>query len=263
MAPRLRLTVFDAGPFAVDRGELMVGASGALTVPSTVVVIEHERHGVVLFDTGVNHRVADDEGAANQWGPGLRERYGATGFTREHSVDAQLERLGYHCADVTTVVYSHLHIDHAGGMEHFPKALHVVQHEELRHAWWPDRWTARGYALADYLPGRGFDYLELQGDADLFHDGSLRVVRLPGHTPGSQGLVVDLPGRGQVAFVGDAAHVREQIAANVPQVSDWNVEAKLLSYQRLRAMQRAGIHVFLSHDVEDFGALPSGGDYWD
>jgi N-acyl homoserine lactone hydrolase len=263
MTPRVRLTVCDAGPFMLDRSDLMVGASGPVTVPSTVVVIEHPGHGVILFDTGVNHRVADDAGADEQWGPGLRGRYGATLFTREHAVDTQLERLGYRCADVTTVVYSHLHLDHAGGMEHFPGALHVVQHDELRHAWWPDRWTARGYALADYLPGRGFDYLELTGDADLFEDGSLRVVRLPGHTPGSQGLVVDLPDRGRVAFVGDAAHLHEQVAAEIPQISDWNVEAKLRSYQRLRAWRRAGIRPFLSHDVDDFAALPSGGDYWE
>jgi glyoxylase-like metal-dependent hydrolase (beta-lactamase superfamily II) len=263
MAPRVRLTAFDAGPFILDRGALMVGLSGPLTVPSTVAVVEHEQHGLVLVDTGVNYRVADPDLAERHWGPGLRERYGATEFAREQAVDAQLERLGYRCDDVSHVIYTHLHLDHAGGMEHFPNAVHVAQHDELRHAWWPDRWTARGYALADYLPGRGFDYLELAGDADLFGDGSMRVVRLAGHTPGSQGLVVDLPHRGRVAFVGDAAHLREQITADVPQFSDWNVEAKLLSYQRLRALQRSGIDVFLAHDVEDFGALPTAGTYWD
>ena len=75
--------------------------------------------------------------------------------------------------------------------------------------------------------------------------------------------MVDLPHRGRVAFVGDAAHLREQVTADVPQVSDWKVEAKLLSYQRLRALKRSGIDPFLSHDMEDFAALPSAGDYWD
>ena len=117
--------------------------------------------------------------------------------------------------------------------------------------------------MADHLPARGFDYLGLTGNADLFGDGSLRLVRLPGHTPGSQGLVVDLPGRGRVAFVGDAAPLREQITSDMPQISDWNVEGKLLSYQRLRVLRRAGNLTFLSHDVEDVAALPSGGQYWD
>ena len=263
MTSRIRLTVLDAGPFTMDRSGLMHGASGTVTVPSTVVVIEHEHRGLMLFDTGVNHRIADPDQAAAHWGPGLREAYGATGFTREHAVDAQLERLGYRCADVTHVVYSHLHIDHAGGMAYFPDAVHVAQHDELRHAWWPDRWTTRGYALADYLPARGFDFLELTGDTDLFEDGSLRVIRLSGHTPGHQGLVVDLPQRGRVAFVGDAAHLREQVVSNVPQASDWNVERKLLSYQRLRALDRAGIRTFLAHDTADFAALPTDGVTWE
>lgn len=113
------------------------------------------------------------------------------------------------------------------------------------------------------MPGRGFDFLELTGDADLFEDGSLRVIRLPGHTPGHQGLVVDLPQRGRMAFVGDAAHLRDQVASNVPQVVDWNVERKLLSYQRLRALDRAGIRTFLAHDPEDFADLPTGGETWE
>ena len=52
MTARVRLTVCDAGPFTLDRSDLMVGARGPLTVPSTVVVIEHPSHGLVLFDTG-------------------------------------------------------------------------------------------------------------------------------------------------------------------------------------------------------------------
>ena len=88
MTPRVRLTVCDAGPLAVDRSDLMVGESGPLTVPSTVVVVEHARQGLLMFDTGINHRVADQEGAIAQWGAELRERYGATGFTRDDAVDA-------------------------------------------------------------------------------------------------------------------------------------------------------------------------------
>ena len=45
--------------------------------------------------------------------------------------------------------------------------------------------------------------------------------------------------------MGDAAPLREQITSDMPQISDWNVEGKLL------------------HDVEDVAALPSGGHYWD
>jgi hypothetical protein len=47
----------------------MYGAEGMITVPSTVAVIEHATHGLILFDTGVNHHVADPEAAEAYWGP--------------------------------------------------------------------------------------------------------------------------------------------------------------------------------------------------
>ncbi|MEU0439781.1 N-acyl homoserine lactonase family protein [Streptomyces sp. NPDC006186] len=263
MSVRLRLTTVDAGPFIMPRADLMHGAEGTATVPSTVVVIEHATHGLILIDTGINHRVADPEEADAYWGPGLREAYGAQGFTRDHAIDAQLRRLGHRTEDVRYVVYSHLHLDHAGGMSYFPHAVHVVQHEELRHAWWPDRWTARGYAFRDYRDCRDFDFLELDGDTDLFLDGSVRVVRTTGHTPGHQGIVLDLEHRGRVAFMGDAGHLREGVANDVPQLSDWNVQQKLLTYGRLRALRRAGVRVFLSHDPDDFAELPHDGEVWD
>ncbi|NJP53382.1 N-acyl homoserine lactonase family protein [Streptomyces sp. SBST2-5] len=263
MPARLRLTTVDAGPFTMSKADLMYGAEGTVTVPSTVVVIEHPGHGLVLFDTGINHHVADPEAAEAYWGPGLREAYGAQGFTREHAIDAQLRRLGHRPEDVRYVIYSHLHLDHAGGMAHFPDAVHVVQHDELRHAWWPDRWTARGYAFRDYRDCRDFDFLELDGDIDLFLDGSVTVLRTAGHTPGHQGIVLDLENQGRVGFLGDAGHLWEGVEQDVPQLSDWNVQRKLLSYGRLRQLRRAGVRVFLSHDPEDFAALPHDGDVWD
>src|SRR5690606_34609334 len=200
MPARLRLTTVDAGPFTMSKADLMYGAEGTVTVPSTVVVIEHPGHGLVLFDTGINHHVADPEAAEAYWGPGLREAYGAQGFTREHAIDAQLRRLGHRPEDVRYVIYSHLHLDHAGGMAHFPDAVHVGRHDERRHAGWPDRWTARGYAFRDYRDCRDFDFLELDGDIDLFLDGSVTVLRTAGHTPGHQGIVLDLENQGRVGF---------------------------------------------------------------
>ncbi|MFJ9821083.1 N-acyl homoserine lactonase family protein [Streptomyces sp. NPDC101151] len=257
------MTVVDAGPFTMPKAALLHGAQGTITVPSTVAVIEHAVHGLILFDTGVNHRVADPEAAEAYWGPGLRSAYGAQGFTREHAIDAQLHRLGHRPDDVRYVIYSHLHLDHAGGMSYFPHAVHVVQHDELRHAWWPDRWTARGYAFNDYRHCRGYDFLELAGDSDLFLDGTVTVLRTTGHTPGHQGVLLNLSNRGRIGLMGDAAHLQEGLEHDVPMLSDWNIQKKLLSYGHLRALGRIGVPVFLSHDPQHFAALPRDGDIWD
>ncbi|MEQ8143740.1 N-acyl homoserine lactonase family protein [Streptomyces sp. OP7] len=263
MSARLRVTTVDAGPFTLPKADLLHGAQGTLTVPSTVAVVEHATHGLILFDTGVNHHVADPEAAEAYWGPGLREAYGAQHFTREHAIDAQLRRLGHRPEDVRYVIYSHLHLDHAGGMAYFPHAVHVVQHDELRHAWWPDRWTARGYAFRDYRDCRGFDFLELGGDTDLFLDGGVTVLRTAGHTPGHQGVLLDLEHQGRIAFMGDAGHLWEGVENDVPQLSDWNVQEKLHTYGRLRHLRRTGVRVFPSQHPDGFTVLPHDGEVWD
>jgi glyoxylase-like metal-dependent hydrolase (beta-lactamase superfamily II) len=263
MSAKLRLTTVDAGPFTMPKEGLMYGATGIITIPSTAAIIEHAKHGLILFDTGVNHRVADPETGEDYWGPGLRTKYGAQGFTRAHAIDAQLDRLGYRLDEVTYVLYSHLHLDHAGGMNYFPHAVHVAQREELRHAWWPDHWTGRGYAFNDYRDTRDYDFLELPGDVDLFLDGTIKLVRTVGHTPGHQGMILTLDNHGPVGLMGDAAHLQEGLDGDVPMISDWNIQEKLLTYQQLRVFGQVGVPVFLSHDPGHYAALPHDGDYWD
>ena len=138
----LRLTVVDAGPLNPDKNKLVAFASaGTISVPTTVGIIEHPQHGLILWDTGINDAVADPDRGEAYWGPGIREAFGTQALTRDHAIDAQLKRLGFRLEDVRYVVYSHLHLDHAGGMSYFPKAIHVIQRDEIRYALWPDAWT--------------------------------------------------------------------------------------------------------------------------
>jgi Metallo-beta-lactamase superfamily len=83
-------------------------------------------------------------------GKGLPAAFGTHNFTRQHAVDQQLEKLGYKPADVRYVIYSHLHLDHAGGMSYFPNAVHVVQRDEIRYALWRDQWTRPVYCQNDF-----------------------------------------------------------------------------------------------------------------
>jgi N-acyl homoserine lactone hydrolase len=106
----------NVGPLTCAKNLLVAFAPGTVDAPTTSVVIEHPEHGVVLWDTGINEAVADPERGDEYWGPGLRTAFGTQAFTREHVVDKQLEKLGFRTSDVRYVVYSHLHLDHAGGM---------------------------------------------------------------------------------------------------------------------------------------------------
>jgi len=84
------------------------------------------------------------------------------------------------------VIYSHLHLDHAGGMSYFPNAVHVVQRDEIRYALWPDQWTRPVYCQNDFGDIRKLNIFEIDGDYDLFNDSTLKLVKSPGHSPGLQ-----------------------------------------------------------------------------
>ena len=99
--------------------------------------------------------------------------------------------------DVTDIVISHLHYDHAGALERFPTAKVHVQRAEREFAAQPPVYQAGDYVPADF---RVTKWNEMDGDTDLFDDGRLVRVATPGHTAGHQSLMVGLeaasgPGR--------------------------------------------------------------------
>jgi N-acyl homoserine lactone hydrolase len=259
----LRLTAVDAGPFKLEKSKLVPFAEGVISIPTTVGIIEHPKHGLVLWDTGVNHALADPEAGAKHWAPGVREAFGAQGFTREHAIDRQLEKLGIKTDDVRYVIYSHLHIDHAGGMCYFPKAVHVVQRDEIRYAMWPDAWQRPTYSQNDFADIWNKDVMEVDGDVDLFGDGTLRLLKTPGHSAGHQSLLLNLPHRGQVCLGADVGHQRDQFANMMPMPWDWSLSAMTASRLRMKQLVRNGVPLFLCHEGLDFAELPHDGKFWD
>jgi glyoxylase-like metal-dependent hydrolase (beta-lactamase superfamily II) len=91
---------------------------------------------------------------------------------------------------------SHTHPDHAGNVELFPKSMLMVQKAEYE---WPD--AKGGPRFKPEHP-----VTKLEGDRDVFGDGSVTIVSTPGHTPGHQSLLVRLPKTGAVLPSGDAVH---------------------------------------------------------
>jgi len=259
----MRMSAMNVGPLTCDKGLLVAFASGETDIPTTAVVIEHPKHGVVLWDTGIYEAVADPDRRADYWGAVACSAFKPDAFTRDHVIDAQLDRLGIKTSDVNYVIYSHLHLDHAGGMSYFPGATHVVQRDEIRYALWPDQWTRPIYCQKDFSDIRKLDILEIDGDLDLFNDGSIRLVRTPGHTIGHQSMILDLPNRGRVCLGADIGHQRGGFENMTPFPWDWSVSAMSLTRKRMMHMERSGVPLFLCHDAGDFGELPSEGEFWD
>lgn len=245
-----RAWALDAPTMTVDKSILVTGTGGVnVTIPTPAFLIEHDE-GLVLFDTGLDPAAADDPESV--YGP-LATMF-QMDFPAERRLDRQLDALGFRPSDVRRVVLSHSHFDHTGGLRLFPGAEGFVGTGELRYAARPDASVAGFYRGADLEAAAEIRWNELPRgyDHDLFDDGSVTLLSLPGHTPGALGLKVALPSR-TIVFAGDTAHLRENLAGKVGMPFDADTGTKLDSIHKLQLLRsQPNTTVWISHDPEDW-----------
>lgn len=192
-------------------GVLFGRRSGWVQLPVPAFLVEHPGAGPLLVDTGFHPNVVDgveaNMGRAAKWLYRIR-------MDREQAIAAQLERQGLTPTDVRTVVMTHLHIDHASGVEEFPAATFVVDRREWDAAaggGWRQGYHARQFDHAFDWRTIDYDATEIDSFAsfgqsfDLFGDGSVRLLSTPGHTRGHQSVLLRLRER-EALLIGDAAY---------------------------------------------------------
>jgi glyoxylase-like metal-dependent hydrolase (beta-lactamase superfamily II) len=91
----------------------------------------------------------------------------------------------------------------------------------------------------------------IAGDHDLFGDSSVVMKSLPGHTPGHQGLLVNLPQTGPIVLGTDIAYSTQDYMDCVLRKSNFDLEQTLQSISTVKRMEREiGAQVWLHHDIE-------------
>lgn len=224
-------------------------------------LLEHPG-GLVLVDAGISHDLVADPAAYGPHGaPGFEEVAGDDVDVAGHgSAAEQVRSLGYDPAAVELVILTHLHVDHAGDVTEFPEAEILVQEDELAYAWWPtDPVQRRLYAVGDFGPLRSpdVDVRALDGRVDVFGDGTVECIPTPGHTPGHQSVMVDLPDSGAVLLAGDVAFVESALDSERQPPFAWDTRAAIRSVRAVRDLaRREDARVVLSHDREHFEGLP-------
>lgn len=168
----------------------------------------------------------------------------------EEEPTALLEILGLTPDDVGTVVCTHLHYDHCGGNRLFRRAPVFVQHNELDYALRP---TSLIMQQEFFSPSGGFtppfsvEQMQLiDGDQDI--GPGLRLITLPGHTPGLQGLLIET-GRGRLCLAGDHVMLRENFEGTIPVGLHTNVDDWYRSMAKLKTLTD---WVIPSHDMRVF-----------
>ncbi|HKC43083.1 MAG TPA: N-acyl homoserine lactonase family protein [Burkholderiales bacterium] len=263
-AQDIRLYAFSSGALTLGKGILQnFGAlEPPIQVPVGFFVIRHPR-GNVLFDTGNNDKLITDP---NYWPPAMAAMKPVT--TPDVAIDVQLKKIGLSPGDIRYVVLSHMHLDHGGNIAKFPNSTLVVQGDEVSNAFWPKAGTAGPYVLGDFIGLRDGKQrmIQLDGDLDLFGDGTLVVKRWVAHTPGSQMMTVKLKNTGLVILTGDNVYFRENVEKNIPPniVLAYYPTGFYTAYEWIRqqlASQKADF--FTAHDPDAFKAMKKAPEYYD
>ncbi len=230
--------------------DMIDGGDGLMALPVPSYLIEHPK-GLALFDTGMHPQCRTD--AAGRIGERAARLFGFDQFGLQDDVKSKLEAIDRDAGRIDFIVNSHLHFDHAGGNEFVPNATLVVQRREWQAAQDPEIAAKVGFFRADF--DHGHKVLQVDGEHDLFGDGSVVCLPTYGHTPGHQSLKVRTE-NGEVVLTGDACYFCQTLRERRLPRFAWDREQMLQSLDRLEALERAGARLFFGHDAEFWKDVP-------
>jgi glyoxylase-like metal-dependent hydrolase (beta-lactamase superfamily II) len=218
-------------------------------LPTYAWAIEHPE-GVIVVDTGANAGLM----SLPWWHPYFQL---AVRFEIEPEQEAgpQLKALGIATRDVKTVVLTHMHIDHDGGLAHFPHSRILASADEIA------RTAGISGAIQGYLPARWPSWFDpkplawqplrdgaFASGMPLTTAGDVVVVPTPGHTPSHVSVVVD-DGDRQIVLAGDTSYTEETMVRGAVDGVSPDEATALATLAGLRAACAARPTVYLpTHD---------------
>lgn len=205
MKTLVKLSLHQAGSCTqIEKMVIKKGKFKKINFPSTFALIEHPVKGIILFDTGYSTRVLEN---AKSFPMFIYPLITPIQIKDHESAANVLKAKGFQPEDVKSIILSHFHIDHMGGLKDFPNAKFIftasaaksIQKKSgfkaLKKAFMPqllpDDFWQRALIIDDSsLPSADLHYPEFEKGFDLFGDGSVVAVNLPGHATGQIGIFV-------------------------------------------------------------------------
>jgi glyoxylase-like metal-dependent hydrolase (beta-lactamase superfamily II) len=208
---------------------------------NTAYLIRHPK-GDLIWDTGLPDGL-------NQ----MAEGNDSEGFLMKMPVTfaSQLEAIGVAPTEVEFIAVSHLHGDHIGNANMFTNATVLLQKEEYEVLFNGETPVAEVAAL------KANPNVQLNGDHDVFGDGSVVIKRAPGHTPGHQVLFLDLIETGPIVLSGDLYHFsKNRELRGVPSFNT-SKEETLASMDAIEAfIKEKNATLWIQHDLEQQQGIP-------
>ena len=243
-AVSLKLYTFDCGTIVVSDLDSFSSSGDYAgiqdTLTNTCYLVRHPQ-GDLVWDLGLPLAMV---GA----GPQTNDVFT---LTLERSLADQLADIDLSTDDIELISISHSHFDHSGQAALFSNSQWLVNQNELDHMFASPESSAQNAAFAD------LSKIIISGDHDIFGDGSVTILDLPGHTPGHTALQVNLAQAGPILLTGDLYHrtlSREQ--KHVPRFNTDEPTTRL-SMDRFEALAKAsGARVIIQHEPKDIATLP-------
>lgn len=248
-AATVRLWRLDCGTIQADDLDLFSDtfryAGQKKTLANSCYLIRHD-DAYLLWDAGLPGELL---GAPLGDGP-MSATLGTT-------IVRQLQALGVAPGDIARLGVSHAHFDHVGQAADFPGATLLIGRADFEAlAADPPPFAMNPQLLAPWRTGHA-PVETVTGDRDVFGDGSVVMLAMPGHTQGSYALLVRLAQAGPVLLSGDVAIFEEQLAAGAVPSFNADRARSLASMQRLRQIaETLRATLVVQHDADDIGKLP-------
>jgi hypothetical protein len=223
-----------------------------------VFLIKHRVHGHILYDTGYGT-------ALNRfyWKYLIYRAINPTYVRTEDTIAARLAAEGIAAQEIDTVIVSHLHPDHIGGLKSFPHARLLLtqgcwdtyRENRFRSLIFPEFLPDDFEQRAQIVPINGvqtaFPYAET---ADLFGDGSLFLAALDGHAKGQGCLFVP---EYKIFLAADVCWGQDVLALTdqmrrIPRLIQDDFAAYRANTALLQTIQSDGIRVLVSHDTPEY-----------
>ena len=244
----LRVYALSCGSLEFDRSLFFPAEPQGtnITMPVSSWLVVH-RKGKLVFDTGISCEALPDP--AGRLGKRVAALFAIHSRAGE-GVVGQLATLGLRPDDIRYVVNSHFHFDHCGCNASFPRAQFLVQRAELALA----RTERNRYNAKDW--DHPLEYVEIEGEHDVFGDGSVVLLPTPGHTAGHQSLWIRVGDR-QLVLTADACYTREHLEKTILPLNAFDAARMTESLAMLRGLQeRKSVELLFGHDAAQWNVLP-------
>lgn len=253
----LRLYAFNCGSIGVQDVSVFhpgIGKDQHKLLTNSCYLIIHPK-GSLMWDAGLTDALVQI--------PEGKTVYKIFNFRVTKTLASQLKEIGVAPESVNYLGISHMHSDHNGNANLFPRSTLLMQKEEYAAAFGPEP-GKYGFDPSNYPTLRSNIVKLLEGDHDVFGDGKVVIKRALGHTPGHQALFVKLAKSGNILLSGDFVHFTDNwVHKRVPGFN-FDQEQSRKTMQEMEAFLEANqATLWIQHDLEQNATIKHAPAYYE